>query len=105
MDDYALLGIGKATSLIEHVHIDEGNGVVVLSCLYDPQGVKIPYKLLFKGCRVLSWETYPLPGEQILPADLMGISLGADKQRKPAVITTDTFELSFLYDNFILERS
>lgn len=104
MDDYALLGLGDATSLIEHVHLDEGGGRAEISCCYDPHGVRLPYKLVFSGYRVRSYETYPAEGEPLFPADLLGISLGTAQQPRFATLATDTFELSFLYDSFVLEK-
>lgn len=104
MDDYALLGLGSATTLIERVHVDEGNGRVELSCCYDPQGARLSYRLVFQGSRILSYEAYPAEGEPLFPADLLGISLGTNQQPKSATLATDTFELSFLYDSFVLEK-
>jgi hypothetical protein len=104
VDDYALLGLGHATTIIERIHVDEGAGRAEVLCRYDPQGMKLPYRLVFQGCRILSYETYPAEGEPLFPADLLGISLGTTQQPKSATLATDTFELSFLYDSFILEK-
>ncbi len=104
VDDYALLGFGSATTLIERVHVEESSGRVDVSCRYDPQGAKLPYRLVFQGCQIISYETYPAEGEPLVPADLLGISLGTHQQPKSATLATDTFEMSFRYDRFVLEK-
>ena len=105
MDDYALLGLGEATSLIDDVELDEEKKIIVISCIYSPLATKIKYRLLFQGCREISWDRFPGSREPIFPADLLGISLRDDKQRQFAVLSTDSFELSFLYDGFTRERA
>ncbi len=39
-----------------------------------------------------------------LEADLIGISLGEDAHRRSAVIHTDIFEISILYESFRLQK-
>jgi len=102
--DYALLGIGEATSLIIEAHMNEDAGRVRLSCIYDPAGKKLPYHLAFEGCGEIRWDKYVEDERHLLPADVIGFSLGLEKHRRPVVITTDEFELSFRYDRFILEK-
>lgn len=102
--DYALLGLGEATSLIKEVYSNEDTGSIRLSCIYDPANKRLPYQLVFEGCREIQWDRYVEDDRHPLSADVVGLSLGSGKHCNPAVITTDEFELSFLYDRFILEK-
>jgi hypothetical protein len=105
MDDYALLGLGADTSVVDGVALEQEKKGVVISCTYSPLASAMKYRLVFKGCHEIAWEKFPSNGEPMFPADLLGLSLQDDKRRKFAVLSTDTFELSFRYDHFSLEKA
>lgn len=103
-DDYHLLGLGGFTSLIKSINISLWGNEITFQCLYNPEE-PIPYKIIFKDCQEIRWDVYDSELANELQADLFGISLGEDHHRKPALITTDIFEISILYGQFILEKS
>ncbi|VXD15229.1 conserved hypothetical protein [Planktothrix serta PCC 8927] len=103
-DDYHLLGLGGFTSLIKSINVSLWGNEITFQCLYNPEE-PIPYQIIFKDCQEIRWDVYDSELANELQADLFGISLGEDHHRKPALITTDIFEISILYDQFILEKS
>ncbi|MEG4113428.1 MULTISPECIES: hypothetical protein [unclassified Microcoleus] len=64
----------------------------------------MPYILAFKGCRDISWTLHDEEAVGELEAEFFGISLGEPEHRKPAVITTDIFEISILYGSFSIQK-
>ncbi len=103
-DEYNLLGLGELTSLVTNVKVSRWGAEVLVECLYDPMGDRIPYSLIFKDCREIGWNVHDEEevGEPL--ADLIGIHLGEDAHRKPAVIHTDIFEIAILYGSFRVEK-
>jgi hypothetical protein len=103
-DDYNLLGLGELTSLVTNVKVSLWGAEVLVECLYDPMGDRIPYSLIFQDCREIGWNVHDEEeiGEPL--ADLIGIHLGEDSHRKRAVIHTDIFEIAILYGSFRVEK-
>jgi hypothetical protein len=100
-DQYHLLGLGSAASIIIGIELAEPGQRVLVRGLYDPKARR-PFEMVFTRCRevhleYLSDEPRPEAG---LETPLIGISLGEERHRSPAIITTDAFELSILYDEF-----
>jgi hypothetical protein len=55
-------------------------------------------------CEHVAWQTFnAFPDLQQLDAELIGISLGPRGAQQLAVLTTDVFELSFVYGSFSLQ--
>lgn len=104
VDDYNLLGLGELTSQVTNVKVSLWGAEVLLECVYDPTGNRLPYQLTFQECREIRWDVHDSEAAQDLEADLIGISLGEDAHRKPAVIHTDIFEISLLYGSFSLHQ-
>jgi hypothetical protein len=102
-DDYYLLDLGGLTSLIKAVKVSLWGSEITFQCLYNPEK-PIPYQMIFKDCQDIRWDVYDSELVNELQADLFGISLGEDHHRKPALITTDIFEISILYGQFILQK-
>ncbi len=98
--DYHRLGLGSASSLVEAVHIIDWGASVLVDCIYDPLGERMPYQLSFQGCSQLRIDLMPDAPVQEQEADLFGISLGEDGNRQAAVLTTDLFELHVTYQQF-----
>jgi hypothetical protein len=62
----------------------------------------MPYILCFKQCEHIAWQIFKaLPNLQQLDAELIDISLGPRGAQQMAVLTTDVFELSFVYGSFL----
>jgi hypothetical protein len=102
--DYQTLGLGEAASVITAVTVDKDKHTIMISCLYDPQDVRMPYTLCFKQCEHIAWQTFnALRDLQQLDAELIGIALGPRGVQQLAVLTTDVFELSFVYGSFSLQ--
>ena len=102
--DYQALGLGEAASVVTAVTVDKDKHAMMISCLYDPQDVQMPYTLCFKQCEHIAWQTFKaLRDLQQLDAEIIGILLGPSGVQQLAVLTTDVFELSFVYGNFSLQ--
>jgi hypothetical protein len=102
--DYQVLGLGEAASVVTAVAVDKDEHTIIVSCLYDPQDTQMPYTLCFKQCEHIAWQTCePYLDLQRLEAELIGISLGTGGAQQQAVLTTDVFELSFVYESFSLK--
>ena len=102
--NYQALGLGAAASVVTAVTVDKDKHTIMVSCLYDPQDIHMPYTLCFKQCEHIAWQTFnALPDLQQLDAELIGISLGPRGAQQLAVLTTDVFELSFVYGSFSLQ--
>ena len=102
-DDYNLLGLGGLTSLITKVNVSSWGNEVLIECVYNPEE-RLPYILAFKDCRDISWTVHDEEAVGELEAEFFGISLGDPEHRKPAVITTDIFEISILYGSFSIQK-
>lgn len=98
--DYHLLGLGNASSLVRSLRLADWGATVLVECLYDPLGIRRTYQLLFRGCSQLRIDMMPDASVHEPEADLLGISLGRDGGRQPAVLTTDLFELHVTYQQF-----
>ena len=98
--DYHRLGLGSASSLIRSVRIADWGASVLVDCIYDPLGEPKGYQLAFRGCSQLRIDIMPDAPLQEKEADLIGISLGQEGGRQPAVLTTDLFELHVHYQQF-----
>jgi hypothetical protein len=104
--DYHALGLGEATSVVTAVMLRKDEQAISIVCLYDPQEAQLPYTLSFQECTQISWD----PFEDIadlyhVDAELIGFSLHTEGSQNVAVITTDRFELSFVYGSFCLQTS
>lgn len=98
--DYHRLGLGSASSLVRSVHIADWGARVQVDCIYDPLGKRKGYRLSFQGCSQLRIDMMPNALVQEQEADLLGISLGQEDGRRPAILTTDLFELHVTYQRF-----
>ena len=99
-DDYNLLGLGGLTSLVTNVKISHWGAELLVECLYDPTGDRLPYSLVFKDCREIRWDVHDEEEVESELADLIGIHLGEEAHLKPALIHTDIFEISIVYGSF-----
>jgi hypothetical protein len=56
--NYQALGLGAAASVVTAVTVDKDQHTIMISCLYDPQDVQMPYTLGFKQCEHIAWQTF-----------------------------------------------
>ena len=103
-DDYNLLGLGGLTSLVTNIKVSLWGNEVLIECVYNPEE-RSPYVLAFKDCRDIRWTVHDEEEVGELEAEFLGISLGESSHRKPAVLTTDIFEISILYGSFSIHKS
>ncbi|MFS8117095.1 MAG: hypothetical protein ACMG55_01195 [Microcoleus sp.] len=98
------LGLGSIKSLVQNVNVSLWGNEVLLECIYDPTGDRLPYSLVFQDCREIMWEVHDEEEVKDPEADLIGIHLGEDAHRKAALIHTDIFEISILYGSFSIDK-
>jgi len=98
--DYHRLGLGNASSLVQSFRIADWGATVLVECIYDPLGERRSYQLSFRDCSQVKIDLVPDAPVQEQEADLLGISLGQEGGRQPAVLTTDLFELHVTYQQF-----
>jgi len=103
--DYELLGLGPATSLVTSVAVDKWGSELLISCIYDPLGLRRPYQLFFADCHDIRWEVIRPEDVKDSEADLVGFSIGLDAHRSFAIVHTDIFELRILYGNFSVQKA
>ena len=103
--DYTLLALGEATSLVTDVICTKWGSEVVILCLYNPQESSKPYKLIFTDCNEVRWQVIDPGNMQESTAEIIGISIGVESHKKPAVITTDIFEIFIIYGSFVLQKN
>ena len=98
---YELMGIPALGILLTGVEILSWGRELVLECLYAPLDHSKPFKIVFEGCEEIHWEVY---GEDSADttADVIGIDIGADRYAEPAVINTDIFEVTVLYNELTI---
>lgn len=98
--DYHRLGLGSASSLVRSIRITDWGATIMVDCIYDPIGVRKRFQLLFRDCSQARIDVMPDAPKHEQEADLIGIRLGEDNHRLPAVLTTDLFELHVSYGQF-----
>jgi hypothetical protein len=101
MDDYQRLGVGQSASVVSALELLHWGGEVVVHCLYDPH-VRRPYTLHFKNCKDVRLQPIEKGVGDSSGTSLIGIALGKEGHQKPAIVTTEAFELSVLYEEWDL---
>jgi hypothetical protein len=77
----------------------------VISFLYNPLTHDKSFRIIFKDCTHYQWDTTGSEiDERDVNADVIGFEIGLDQHRKPAVLTTDLFEISILYGSLEVEK-
>lgn len=97
---------------IDALHIRQWGQQITLTCTYDPgePGKPAQFDLIFNDCRDLRWRVYShnlgtTQGDSPAPTPVVNLTLGTGGHRKPANILTDSFGLSVLYGEYIVERA
>jgi hypothetical protein len=77
--------------------------------LYDPEEPHTTFRLVFKDCRKIVWDAFGIEDEtdenDIQQADVLGMDIGEPQHRKPAIITTDLFEIAVSYGELLIEKT
>jgi hypothetical protein len=103
MPDYQLLGLGNIASVVIKVDINTWGNELCVNCLYDPLGSRQPFKLIFSDTREIKWNVHNTDDLEDAIVALTGFILGDGKHRKPAILTTDVFELFVLYETLSVQ--
>ncbi len=90
-------------SIVTDVQVLDWGSQLLVFCLDDPVD-RQAYTLFFKNCREIRWQVHDPDGLMDNEADLLGVSIGKDKFGEPAIITTDSFEVSVLYEYFEIKK-
>ncbi len=93
---YELMGVPAQGILLTDARVQLWGKELLLDCLYAPWESSKSFQVLFINCKEIHWEFYGNGGIDTL-ADVIGILLGADEYRKPAVVNTTMFEVIVLY--------
>jgi hypothetical protein len=90
--------------VVTAVSIDKDEHTIIIACLYDPQDTQRPYTFCFKQCKHIVWPPFETSLDlQQLEAELIDISFGMRGTQQQACLTTEMFELSFVYESFSLQ--
>ena len=85
-------------SLVTAIQVRNWASKVTLTCLDDPATRRM-YELVFTRCREIRWSNDDaVTSPDATEADVIGFCPGQASYVEPAVLTTDLFELSVLYD-------
>lgn len=103
MEDLKPFGLGDFVSLITKYHLCFWGNELCFECVYDPISRK-PYKIIFFNCTKIIWSIYSPENTKDTEADIIDIQLGKDKFQQPAIIYTNIFELSILYESLKVEK-
>lgn len=64
------------------------------------------FRLIFKDFRLLSWQILDVePHPKTVNADVIGMEFGERAHGKPAILTTDLFEIILTYDELTIEKA
>lgn len=94
------LSIQLESSLVTAVEVNKWGSEVVLSYLYDPDGLCKRYRLVYENCSMLRWDIYSQ--EDVIEAErdslvaVIGYEIPSH-DRDHALLVTDTFELAVWY--------
>jgi hypothetical protein len=94
-----LVNLQEFTSLITNIKLSAFGSNLELECIYDPQGIKLSYQLLFQDCNEIQLSIHSPENIADLEADVIDFQLGQEQHQKPAIIYTDIFELLISYGN------
>jgi hypothetical protein len=73
--------------------------------LYNPLTQDKPFRIIFKDCASYQWaSTGSEIDERDVNADVIGFEIGLDQHHRPAVLTTDLFEVIIHYGTLEVEK-
>lgn len=89
--------------LINRVDVNYASQRLEIDATWDDDQ---PFRLLFRDFHLLSWQILePEPHPKTVNADVIGMEIGEGAHAKPAVITTDLFEIILTYDDLTIEKA
>ena len=91
-------GDRQTLSLITDVQLRKWGKELVIEGLNDPLN-RGQIQLVFKNCHEIRWSLLTDEAEPDTEADVIGLSLSKAEDGEFAILTTDLFELSVLYQS------
>src|SRR5688572_13045649 len=93
-------------SLVTDIRVRNWARELVLVCLDDPV-TRRTSELVFANCREIRWSLDDATSifTEAAEADIIGFRPGKPSYLEPAILTTDLFELSILYDRLEIRET
>jgi hypothetical protein len=105
IDTIASLKLEQGAWLITKVESRLWGKELTFHALYDVTQPATQFRLIFRNCRRVNWELIDVNvDEHDTTADVMGMDLGEDQHRKPAVINAGIFEIAITYGEMVIEK-
>lgn len=104
LEELNLVNLQEFTSLITNIKLLAFGNELELECIYDPQGIKLPYQLYFQDCNEIQLSLHSPENSHDLEADIIDFQLGQEQHQKPAIIYTDIFELLISYGTLQIQN-
>lgn len=103
---YNLLNVAEGGLFVTEVTTQLWGKERSVGFVYNPHSSNRPFRLLFKDCSICHWEYYGSEGDERDDiADVIGFEIGLDQHRKPAILTTDLFEVIIHYGTLEVEKN
>jgi len=99
VSDYHLLGLGNSSSVIRKVEVQRWGNELLFNCLYEPYNSRQPYQLIFSNTLDIRWNVHDTDRLEVPMVDFVGLIIGEENHKKPAIVTTEVFEISVLYES------
>lgn len=98
--------IERVITLISRVSLSEWGRTMSIEGLSNASEVN-RYLLVYSNCKRIHWESVDETLEEFLSstADVIGWELGEGNYKKPAIITTDLFEISLWYEKYRIVKT
>ncbi len=91
--------------LITGIEYKRWNRDLVFNAIYDDSREDTVFHVIFKDCQYINWFAM---GDEVdahhAAVDVIGMEIGEGAHRKPAMITTDLFEVSITYGELVIEK-
>ena len=101
---YQLLGVPPLDLHVTGMKISFSEKTVKFECLYDIVSNRSRVSILFRDCRSMKLEFYREIDNETVQTPIIGVSLGGGDYQGVATITTDHFEVSLLYKEWIIQK-
>lgn len=86
-------------SVVTGVRLLQWGSDLQIECVVDAVD-RQPWVLHFKNCREIHWYIHEPESVQDQEAELISFKFGKDDHQEPAMVGTDIFDVSVLYESF-----
>jgi hypothetical protein len=105
---FEALNLARGAWLINELTVNQWGIELTIHALYDPEEADTQFQITFKDCRKTVWDAFDVEDaiaeNNALQADVIGMDIGEAQHRKPAVITTDLFEIAITYGELVIQK-